>query len=217
MNDLLETNELYLANKLMNLALANSAESFSQLAKNEIRLQSAEIQFKPIRHVLSESPDQDELQYVLTSAIMGEMPAHSYLILRFADAANLSKACLPASVHHDAEMREAFLTEIANILTASVITQLSNFFKIKIFGYIPLLKKLPFQEIKQMIMSDMNKDDVSFYLKTNFITADLKIQPDFIWVFNHSFIDIIKNMSKNENNLLYLANQDSYVKQYIVA
>jgi chemotaxis protein CheY-P-specific phosphatase CheC len=217
MNNLLEPNELHLANKLMNLALANSAESFSQLAKNEIKLQSAEVQFKPIRYVLAENLNQEELQYVLASAIMGEMPAHSYLILKFADAANLSKACLPASTHHDTEMREAFLTEIANILTASVITQLSNFFKINIFGYVPLLKKLSFPKIKEMIMSEMDKDDISFYLKTNFITPDLKIQPDFIWTFNHSFIDIIKNMSKNENNLLYLTNQDSYVRQYIVA
>ncbi|MCU0390493.1 MAG: chemotaxis protein CheC [Thermoflexibacter sp.] len=214
--DLLTPKELHLANKLMNLALANSAESFAQLAKNDIKLQHAEIQFKPIRYVIDEHIHEENMLYTLSSAIIGDVPAHSYFVLSYADAANLSRVCLSKSDYQNNEMREALLTEIANILTASVVTQLSNFFKVKIFGYVPILKKLNPEDIKSLIMSEMDKDDISFYLKTNFITSNLKIQPDFIWTFNHIFIHIIQNMSKNENNLLLLTQQDDYMKQYII-
>ncbi len=216
MGDLLTTDELYFANKLMSLALANSAASFSQMANTEIKLQAAEIQLKPIDNDIKPDTLPEENLYILVSQIIGDVPAHSYLIFKPSDAAKLAVLCLPPSAQNSVEMQQALQIEMANILTASVVTQLSNFFKVKIFGYVPELKKMTKAVLRQSIEKEMDKENVSFFLKTNFITPNLQIQPDFIWTFNHIFIDKIRNMAKLEENELYLTQQKELVAQYIV-
>ncbi len=216
MSDLLTKEELNFANKLMSLALANSAASFSLMANIEIRLQSADVQLKPIDDDIKPAISSEEKLYALISQVIGDVPAHSYLILRPADVAKLATLCLPPSMQNNVEMQQALQIEIANILTASVVTQLSNFFKVKIFGYVPNIQKLTKTEIRQTIEKEMDKESISFFLKTNFIAPNLQIQPDFIWTFNQIFIDMIKSMAKLEENKLYLNQQKEFVAQYIV-
>jgi chemotaxis protein CheY-P-specific phosphatase CheC len=216
MGDLLTKEEIIFANKLMSLALANSAVSFSQMANTDIKLQAAQIQLKPINNDINPDISVEEKLYMLVSRIIGDIPAHSYLVFKPADATKLAMLCLPPSAQNNDEMQQALQIEMANILTASVVTQLSNFFKVKIFGYIPELKKLTKIELRQGIEKEMDKENVSFFLKTNFITPNLQIQPDFIWTFNHIFIDMIKRMAKSEENELYLSQQKELVAKYIV-
>ncbi len=216
MGDLLIKKELDFANKLMSLALANAAAAFSLMANIEIRLQSAEVQLKPIDEDIKPAFSAEEKLSVLVSQVIGDMPAHSYLIFRPVDATKLAMLCLPPSMQNNEEMQQALKIEIANILTASVVTQLSNFFKVQIFGYVPNFLTLTKKEIRQTIEKEMEKETVSFFLKTNFIAPNLEIQPDFIWTFNQTFIDMVRNMAKLEESELFLNQQNEFVAQYIV-
>lgn len=216
MSDLLIKEELNFANRLMSLALANAAASFSLMANIEIRLQSAEIQLKPIEEDIKPSFSDEEKLSVLVSQVIGDMPAHSYLIFRPVDTTKLAVLCLPPSMQDNEEMQQALQIEIANILTASVVTQLSNFFKVRIFGYVPNFLALTKKEIGQTIEKEMDREAISFFLKTNFIAPNLQIQPDFIWTFNQVFVDMVKNMAKLEESELYLNQQNEFVAQYIV-
>lgn len=216
MGNLLTGDELHLANKLMSLALANSAASFAQMANIEIKLQSAEVQIKPIDEDIKPTFSVEESLYALASQIIGDIPAHSYLIFKPEDVVKLATLCLPPTMQNNVEMQQALQIEVANILTASVVTQLSNFFKVKIFGYVPELRKLTKKEIRQTIESEMDRETVSFFLKTSFITPNLQIEPDFIWTFNQIFIDMIKEMAKSDENTLYLTQQKEFVAQYII-
>lgn len=216
MSDLLIKEELNFANRLMSLALANAAASFSLMANIEIRLQSAEIQLKPIEEDIKPSFSDEEKLSVLVSQVIGDMPAHSYLIFRPVDTTKLAVLCLPPSMQDNEEMQQALQIEIANILTASVVTQLSNFFKVRIFGYVPNFLALTKKEIGQTIEKEMDREAISFFLKTNFIAPNLQIQPDFIWTFNQVFVDMVKNIAKLEESELYLNQQNEFVAQYIV-
>lgn len=216
MIDLLTSEEQHFANKLMSLALANSAAAFAQMANIEIKLQSAEVQIKPIDEDIKPSFSTEEKLYALTSQVIGDVPAHSYLILKPADAAKLSMLCLPPNMQNNIEMQQALQIEIANILTASVVTQLSNFFKVKIFGYVPEFRKLTKKEVRQAIESEMDQETVSFFLKTSFITPNLQIEPDFIWTFNQIFVELVKGTAKSDENKLYLTQQKEFVAQYII-
>lgn len=217
MGELLTKEELHFANRLLSLALANSAASFAQIANTEIKLQAAEIQLMPIdASMIATTANEHEKLNTLVSQIIGDVPAHSYLIIKDEDAVKLGELCLPESMKDNTEMQLALIVEIANILTASVVTQLSNFFKIKILGFVPKLEKTDKEEAKLLIHKELNKENISFFLKTNFITPKQKIQPDFIWTFSQIFIDMIKNVAKSEENELYLTKQKTFVQQYII-
>lgn len=216
MENLLTKDEQDFANKLMSLALANSAASFAQMANIDIKLQSAQVQLKPIDEDIKPNFPFEEKLYALISQVIGDIPAHSYLIFKPVDAAKLSMLCLPPNMQENIEMQHALQIEIANILTASVVTQLSNFFKVKIFGYVPELHQLTKKEIRQKIEKEMDKETVSFFLKTSFITSNLQIDPDFIWTFNQVFVDMVKSMAQSQESELYLTQQKQFVAQYIV-
>jgi chemotaxis protein CheY-P-specific phosphatase CheC len=217
MSELLHKEELHFANKLLSLALANSAASFAQIANTEIKLQAAEIQLMPIEEsLIAVTASATEKLNTLISQVIGDVPAHSYLIINDEDAVKLGELCLPENLKNNTEMQLALIAEIANILTASVVTQLSNFFKVKMLGFVPKLEKTDKQEVKLLIDKEISKESVSFFLKTNFITPKQTIQPDFIWTFGSILIDMIKNISKSEEKLVYLNQQVALVAQYIV-
>jgi len=216
MENLLTKDEQDFANKLMSLALANSAASFAQMANIDIKLQSAQVQLKPIDEDIKPNFPFEEKLYALVSQVIGDIPAHSYLIFKPVDAAKLSMLCLPPNMQENIEMQHALQIEIANILTASVVTHLSNFFKVKIFGYVPELHQLTKKEIRQKIEKEMDKETVSFFLKTSFVTSNLQIDPDFIWTFNQVFVDMVKSIAQSQESELYLTQQKQFVAQYIV-
>ena len=217
MVELLTKEELNFANRLLSLALANSAQSFARIANTEIKLQAAEIQLMPIdESLIVVSATANESLNCLISQVIGDVPAHSYLIIKDEDAVKLGEMCLPESMKENQEMQLALLAEIANILTASVVTQLSNFFKVKILGFVPKLEKVNKKEIKTLIDKEISKENVSFFLKTNFITSKQIIQPDFIWTFGSIFIDMIKKVSQSEENSVFLNKQIALVSQHVV-
>ena len=189
----LSEGETLFANKLINTALANSAEAFGKLIGQAVRLRASHLKVRPINEDLSRNISQYENIFCITSEIKGELPAYSYLVFSQADSRQIfGLYATKPNQTIDQELGEAMLKEMANILTASVVTQLSNFLGIHIYGYIPLLSSDSKQNIKDKIEHEMGESAVCMYLQTHFITPSMNIQPDFIWTFNPKMIEMIK-------------------------
>ncbi len=98
-------------------------------------------------------------------------------------------------------MGEAILLEMDNIITASVITQFSNFFKLSMHGSVPSLTKTVASGIDQIIKSTNRTSNYYLYFKSEFNTEGLDINPDFIWLLDDKYLDGVREFVKDESNL----------------
>jgi len=113
---------------------------------------------------------------------------------------------LPATVLNNPEklsiMGNAFLLEVDNIISASVITQFSNILKHKMHGDVPALQVLNENSLNDYISHHLNQDSQIINFKVNFTSSHLHFCPEFFWLFNKSFIEAIIKFGSSEENLV---------------
>jgi chemotaxis protein CheY-P-specific phosphatase CheC len=95
-------------------------------------------------------------------------------------------------------MSDGIMLEVDNIISASVITQFSNLLKVKIHGGVPNLKKVTSSEMEEYISSEVNNELYLISFKTSFESSKARFNPEFVWLFDNSFIDSIKNYAAIE-------------------
>lgn len=118
------------ARDLTSLAFAKAADSFSKFANKPFTIHSASLHISQDPVSLSEKKVEG-LDNVLISAIVGEIRGESYLIFTPQQARALVEECLPPEMAKKEEMAKAILLEVDNILTASMVTQFSDFLSVR--------------------------------------------------------------------------------------
>ena len=204
-----------IAEKIVNIALAHAAESFSKLANKSITLHSIEIPLeKSFDDRIDSQLNTSEELNVLITYIKGEFSAASYLIFT-KDAGEVVSKMLSPGTKVSEEFIDAMLLEVDNILTASVVTQLSNFFDVDIYGDVPDLKKLNKKETEELIQESMKSYPIRYSFKTSFMADDFSVFPHFIWVMPEKFSKSIELLEKDENKLAELESFKDYVEKYL--
>ncbi|MGK7396595.1 MAG: chemotaxis protein CheC [Candidatus Cyclobacteriaceae bacterium M3_2C_046] len=215
MEKYLTQDEIIIAKNIINISLANAAEAFSKLAKDKVTLQQVEIPptipDTDLNHVIN---SLDKL-YVLVTEVKGDLPAESYLVFTQENAA-LTASHVMGSHNSNEEMQEAMLLEVDNILTASVVTQFSNFFGKSIYGDVPHLIKLNKTETEEVLTQKMSQYDLRVTFKTCFVTNKLKIHPEFVWIFTQDLIQAVKSLAKDRQAIEELHKYERYLEQYVM-
>jgi chemotaxis protein CheY-P-specific phosphatase CheC len=142
--------------------------------------------------------------HLIRTDLVGEMKGISHLIFSEEEVAKIYNACLPKNVLESNSpesemMKMGFLTEIDNMVAAAVITEFANFLNIEIYGHVPSLKIMPASDVDKYIHEEAQDFDSIIRFKANFQGTELEIAPDFIWVFQHEFMDKIRNVIKQNN------------------
>ncbi len=175
----------------MNIGFDKAAASFSQLIKRSVKIvhpQSILIHHKNDFSYVAE--EQGEL-YVLTTQIIGSISGKSFLILNREECEEIFKD-LGTSVKNDM-LREAFLLEIDNIISASVISELSNSLSLEIYGDVPKLHKINAAEIQDFLSREIQGGYSSsiIFSNTTFQFDRDKVHPQFIWSLSNKIFEII--------------------------
>lgn len=197
--------ELDITKEIISIGIAKAADSFSFFIKGKvmINLMDLKVNFKKYFPLSRKYPTGRN--YLLTTVIKGELKGESYLLFNEQEAESIVDANLPDSIKNNpeekAKMTEAFLLEIDNIITASVITQFSNIFQRKIYGDVPSLNILAGNEINQFLSANHNKDLNVIYFNARFITENTEINPEFIWLMDDTFFEEVKKLLSNEKKL----------------
>lgn len=210
----LDEREIQFAKKIINISLANAANSFSKLAGEKVCLQEVYIPPLTPDNDLNHVINSEENLYVLHTEIKGELPAESYLIFTPANALSIV-SLITGTKPETSEYKEAVLLEADNILTASVVTQFSNFFNVAIYGDVPALERRTKSKTEEILSSKMNQYGIRVSFKTCFITKKLKIYPEFIWIFTTDFIDAVKSFAKKEEACSAFNEFEDYLKEYV--
>jgi chemotaxis protein CheY-P-specific phosphatase CheC len=166
-----------------------AAHSFSKIARVSIRMgeDSALMKEHP---QLSYNNRTGDL-FILITQLIGEVSGKSFLILSEKESQEIFKAL--GSQARTSRFEEAFLLEIDNIISASVISELANAFNAEIYGDVPRIVKVPAHKLKAFMDSEIESDGYSkiVYCNTSFHVGNVETKPQFIWKLSDEIFDII--------------------------
>ena len=171
--------EIDVARKIISAGLVKSAESLSFFMNETISLKDFDAE-KNLDNPPLELGKKDESNiHLLTTKVIGEMKGICCLIFSEEEANHLRKAALPQEILDSPEMMEemsdGIMLEVDNIISASVITQISNKLKQKVYGDVP---KMTLNDYIQNTKRFMKENFFSYHPNTNncqdFISAILQ-------------------------------------------
>lgn len=175
---------------LMNSGFKRAALSFASVVGKSVRMTNSNSVL--VRHdndFSCYSEERGDL-VVLTTQIIGAISGKSFLI--FSDEE--SKEVFKSLKSNDEQLKEAFLLEIDNIISASVISELSNALNIEVYGDVPHLNRVHSRDLQDFMNKEIKKDDPSSMIVANttfqFDKGD-KVHPQFIWKLSSKVFDII--------------------------
>jgi chemotaxis protein CheY-P-specific phosphatase CheC len=120
----------------------------------------------------------EEHTHLITTRIFGDTNGKSYLLLSEDEKNEIIR--LTGLEKASTEMKIGFLKELANILSAAVITVISNEYKMKVYGDVPQLHPIGPIEMDDMIRQDFCNVH-HLYIVSAFLKAEL--QPGFKLIF----------------------------------
>jgi chemotaxis protein CheY-P-specific phosphatase CheC len=197
----LSEKEEAVAKQIISAGLVKAAESLTFFMNETITLKDFEEDKLIDQPPLNLGKKEEQNILFLTTKVIGELKGVCCLIFSEEEANHLRQAALPPEILNSpemmAEMSDGIMLEVDNIISASVITQFSNLLKVKIHGGVPNLKRVNYQEMETIIQEDINKELYLISFKTSFESSKVAFNPEFVWLFDHAFIESIKNYSKN--------------------
>ena len=201
----LDVNELLVAKKIVRKGLLKAAESLSFFMKEQVGINELDFQ---INNQIQCPVKTGSNIHLLTTEIVGELPGVCYLVFSEDEANKLRDIALSVEIKNNpaliAEMNDAIMLEVDNIISASVITEFSNIFKHKIYGNVPSLKLVDGDELQDLVNGKHDKDVFVINFKTQFMASNTNFCPDFVWLFDHKFLNSIKGVARNAESLNHL-------------
>jgi chemotaxis protein CheY-P-specific phosphatase CheC len=124
---------------------------------------------------------------LLTTQIFGDVSGKSYLFLSERALEILTKT-IPANPNSSIDFKEEFIKELNNILSAAVLTKLSNFLSKKMFGDVPELIGKVNCHLNDIIHDDFSEEMEEVYINSIYFSLEEHegVFPLFIWVLDKS-------------------------------
>lgn len=202
--------ELDITRELINIALSNAADAFSKMAGERVLVNQFHLTLGS-PHVEPVLPQGfQEPLHVLTTDVKGSLEGKSYLIFDGADTQQIFKIFASTQAASTgstlSELEQALLLELDNILSAAVITQLSNFLDVFIYGDVPGLRTLSPAETLERFKEETGHFDVVFHINARFKSYRTNLQPAFVWLFKSDFLQTIRLLVQNKKQMSLLKN-----------
>ena len=177
---------------LLKTGYAHAARSFSTLVNQPVSVELMSFALSGIGAINAIYYPEGDATLVLTD-VMGEVGGRSHLLFSEPECVALQDLCLPknCTAPQRASLGEAMLKEIDNILSAAMITKLSEALDLRIYGGVPRLFTLPTAEMKKKIKADMARpeDGGSLVTSARFLFENNpSLQPQFFWQFPPDFL-----------------------------
>jgi chemotaxis protein CheY-P-specific phosphatase CheC len=178
--------------RIMSAGFERAARSFSNLINRKVKITKCHaVLVQPTRSQMAVAEESGHL-YVLVTQIIGDVSGKSFLIFNEAESEEVFKA-MNLKKSSDA-MNEAFLLEIDNIISASVIAELATALGLEVYGDVPELNRVPGQDLNAFIVAEAGDESHSSLIFCNatfqFDERD-SIHPQFVWNLSNRIFDAI--------------------------
>lgn len=180
-----------------------ASQSFSSLSGEQVSIKNFELFF-------GEAPDllqkiiKTKNPSVLITDIIGEAKGRSYLVFSEKDAQVVPDMLIQKmkSLQSNPDFAEIILKEVDNMVSAAVITELSNQLDLKIYGDVPKII-LPDEANREWLQDEIEHNENMFAIlsSANFSFEDnLKISPYFIWILDKQFYTVLNQKKLSHAN-----------------
>jgi len=191
--------EISIAKEIIAQGLAKAAESLSFFMKESITLKETDFDISNDKNVFIRTVSHAENLYVLRTEMKGELKGVCYLVFNKEEKDEICKAALPKDIVDNPEklksMEEPLLLEVDNIIAASVVTQISNHLKKKVYGDVPSLLAMSSDVLKSKIIEQMQPDKFIIGFQTEFISSKSHFHPEFFWILEPEFLNCVRELA----------------------
>jgi chemotaxis protein CheY-P-specific phosphatase CheC len=181
-----------IAKEVMHIALAKGADTLSFFVKEKVLLKSVDLFMGTTTNSASSPKSSAGQNYVLSTEVKGAIGGKAYLLFDAHEVECLAAIQLGPSPN--AEVAEAFILEIANILTAAVITQFSNILQCAMHGHVPRLDMTTGEATASFIAAGHPPELNALRFTALFHTEKLQIRPEFIWFMEEKFFNAVRGI-----------------------
>jgi chemotaxis protein CheC len=169
--------------EIANIGLSKAADALAILSKERVLLHVPEIKLvTPQQLIKAVLPDNQNSKdaIVIKSDIVGELAGNTVLIFSEKDTSVFIRESLAHMKEYDTRfeaLRNSFLLEISNIVTGSVLTQISNIFGMKVHGSVPVGPETdPVRSLQDILRDFPAFQPIIFTVKTNFMNTGRNLQ-----------------------------------------
>lgn len=178
--------------EIINIGLSKAADALSIMIKEQVLIRCID--------VMSPTEVFDQLgndRIKLATNLRGDVEGSCYFIVTESEAQYLTSKTFGTDNESEkfelTELNEGFLLELDNIISAAVITQLSDILGVNIFGDVPRIETgISQQEIDRML-----REFTPLFFKTQFRTEQTTFNPGFYWFLKPNVITELKNLIDN--------------------
>lgn len=176
---------------VLNRGYHKAANSFSKLVGKQVQITNAQSLIVRNQKDCSFISEEKGELFVYITQLIGDLSGKSFLIFNEEERDDIFREL---SKDGRANLTEAFLYEIDNIVSASVISEISNAFNIEVYGDVPHLVKIQANALQKYICGDTGEADPSSIIFSN-TTFHLghheRVHPQFIWKFRKRIFEMI--------------------------
>ena len=194
----LNSQEINTAKDIVTQGLQKAAQSLSFFMKETIQLKETDFTLTDEQNFITDHNTFNDELYVLSTEVKGELKGVCYLIFNKEEKDEVCKVALPPEIFNNPDklknMQEPLLLEIDNIISASVITQIANNLKLKIYGDVPNLNFMTAKSLKELIIQQMKPNKLIIGFQTEFISSKSHFHPEFFWILEPEFIQSVKKL-----------------------
>ncbi|MBV6645395.1 MAG: hypothetical protein KI790_08090 [Cyclobacteriaceae bacterium] len=196
-NEPLSKDQLDISKELIDTTLLEAAASMGKMLK--IRVEANNLDFG-----LGELPrvaDFDLLGrfkvHLVKMNFEGDINGAFYFIINDHEVDLINSVCLPEQFKSDnrmenRQMKHGFMSEIENVIAALSIHQLSEFLGAQLQLSAPDINILMGSQVNEYLANENEANQTSFYSRSILEGKVVNITPQFIWMIDHRFIDILR-------------------------
>lgn len=194
--------EVEAINKLLKFGLSKAANAFQSVLGTNASLRSIDASLERISDVPQYSTKTENKAHLLKTELVGDIKGLCHLILSDEEVQKIQNAGLPEEIliNNNPEtrlMKLEFLTEIDNMVAGAVITQLSNFLDMEVYGNVPSLHVMHAEEVNKYIKAESSVYGSKVEFRAIFDIPQLGVHPEFVWLLQESFIEKVKSNAEN--------------------
>lgn len=129
---------------------------------------------------------------MITTEIFGDVTGKSYLLLSRTELDFMTSG-IPVPEEGWANLKVEFIKEVDNILSAAVISRLSDRLNLSIYGDTPILTQNSVFDMGSLISKDFSEQSEAIYISASsfFFEDQARINPFFIWVVDSRIVKLI--------------------------
>ena len=198
--------------EIVNIGLAKAADSFAMLSRDKVMLSVPDVRIVDpdeidtllLRHTRSDT--------LILSDVRGDLNGKTFLLFTENQSNKLAEVCMGPAQNFSgnyAALKRSLLLETSNILTAAIVTQLANLFKLHLYGSPPMIVNSSFNKKLHEIIEDFPAFK-PFVLTVNtlFINRETHVELPLLIVFD---------ITSMEKVLMIIRTQTAANKRWLVA